>query len=167
MEDQRDDPYPENIQTACKFQEHNENNQDDPDDVYDEEAEPVYWSKENDGCLRPCKILARYLANGKPYYTVEIYELPKKLGPDYCDLSHEKQVVLRTPAKAITLVDKEYTSDQFLANGFRHEIMAPDDMYTDNWMSADPELMGDFMLPGLAPGEIKHILFNGKKMEKW
>ena len=91
------------------------------DATKDEPAEgPVYWNWENDDCLRPCKILERELIQESYYYSVEVEEIKNHFAPNHCRLSHTTQKVLRTPEMAIALIDKEYTSDQFLSNSFRH-----------------------------------------------
>lgn len=129
------------------------------EDEYDAEAEveAVYWTSENEYCLRPCKIVERQVVKDKAFYTVVVEEITNKFSPEYCDLSHERQNVLRTPARAITLVDKEYTTDQHLKTSFRHEIGVPEDLYPEDWMWEDPEPMGDFELSEMKPGQIEQI----------
>ena len=158
VEEQNKNPYPENIMTACLFQEDVEEGQDENEDAYDAETEAVYWNNDSEGCLRPCKIMTRKEVNGRVFYDVEVEEITNKLlVPDHCELSKNQKTVLRTPEKVITLVDKEYSSDQQLANSFRHEIGTPEDMYPENWMMHDPEPMGDFALPKLKPGQVETI----------
>jgi hypothetical protein len=156
VDEQKENPYPENIVTACMYLDTSEELD---EDEYDAEAEveAVYWTSENEYCLRPCKIVERQVVKDKAFYTVVVEEITNKFSPEYCDLSHERQNVLRTPARAITLVDKEYTTDQHLKTSFRHEIGVPEDLYPEDWMWEDPEPMGDFELSEMKPGQIEQI----------
>jgi hypothetical protein len=149
-------PYPESVQTSCFFMEIYRTEFDSPFG-YDSEAEAIYYNEENEDCLRPCKILERQVVNGKEYYSIEVDEMPNMFPPYHCLLDHKKQKVLRTPASVITITDKAYTADQFLPDSFRHEIMAPIDMYPEDWKIEETMPMGDFELPDLKPGDIQQI----------
>ena len=157
LTEQEDHPYPSNIRTACLFEE-----QDGQIIVlnYGYKAgsgPPVYWDSGNDGCLRPCNILDREFVGGKYYYTVEVEPMINKLAPAYCDMSYDRRIVLKTPGRAIDLVDVEYTSHQHHPIGFRHEIGIPSDMFPDLWMTKDPDPTGDFLQPEMEIGQIETI----------
>jgi hypothetical protein len=158
VEEQEENPYPDNLVTACLFQENlDEYNEYQARDGYDAEKEAIYWNSENEGCLRPCKIMGREVVNGKYLYAVQVEDIANELYPDYCELPPNPPTVLRTPARVVRLVDKAYTSDQQLTSTFRHEVGVPGDMYPEHWMSQDPEPMGDFQSLKLKPGQIEHI----------
>lgn len=150
--EQNEHPYPENIMTACLFQENFEDY-----DYNDEGGQAVYWTQANKACLRPCEIVEREHIDGKSFYTVEVADITNKLFPEHCNLLPGRKTVLRVPEEAVTLVDREYTSDQHLVSAFRHEIGVPQDFFPVHWMLFDPEPMGDFQLPQLKPGQIENI----------
>jgi hypothetical protein len=155
-QEQKMNPYPESVQISCFFIEIDETEFDSPFG-YDSEAAAIDYNADNEDCLRPCKILERQVVNDKEYYSVEVEEMPNLFAPSHCLLDHKKQKVLRTPASVITITDKAYTADQFLPGSFRHEIMAPKDMYPDDWKSEETMPMCDFELPDLKPGDIQQI----------
>jgi hypothetical protein len=118
---------------------------------------PVKWSEENRNCLRPCKILDRHFLNDVYYYTVQVEQIQNYFTPNHCHLSNQIQTVLQVPESAITLVDKEYTSDQFLPTAFRHEIGIPNSLYPKNWRMQDRKPMGDFITDGLKLNQLEKI----------
>jgi hypothetical protein len=129
MEEQRENPYPETIITACSF-----------------------------GCLRPCTLLERLIEGGEQFYLVRVSNVSNRLAREYCSLDEgTENRTHRVPAKSIYLIDDAYTGDQHLRNGFRHEIGVETSLFPPHWMARDPNPMGDFLLPKLKPGEIEPI----------
>jgi hypothetical protein len=130
---------------------------------YQRNGTEFYYRKEdNEGCLRPCHLLARSEGSGTFFYVARVENITNKVAPDGCVLPlKENNTVYNLPQEAVFLVDKEYTSDEHLPNSFRHEIGVPDDMYPDQWKVAnqkDPTPLGDFVRPPrLQPGELSHV----------
>jgi hypothetical protein len=52
---------------------------------------------------------------------------------------HEDLNVTNVPLSAIAMVDRPYTSNQFLRQAFRHEIRIPDDMIPTSWKDLEPD----------------------------
>jgi hypothetical protein len=168
LEEQESDPYPDNIYTACIFKEYNETLRGRGENEYfNAETNEVYWTPLRDGaCLRPCEIVSRQIVGEKTYYTVKVDDMTNEFFPQQCALAPERETVLRTPEQVITVVDKEYTADQFLENSFRHEIGVSDDMYPEEWLWIESEPMGDFLNPDLKPGQLKKIKWKDQGRNK-
>jgi hypothetical protein len=144
VDEQEDTPYPDNLDTACLYYD-------------DSESSTVEWNDELSDCLRPCTISSRLEHGGDFYYTAEVGPILSLGTPSHCHFSADSKTVTGIPSRAITLVDKEYTSDQHLENSFRHEIDAPAGLFPDTWMVAAAGSPGDFIIADLQPGEIKPI----------
>ena len=43
--------------------------------------------------------------------------------------------VLNVPQWGIQIVNTQYSSDMFLSNAFRHELMVPDNIFPISWMN--------------------------------
>lgn len=127
--EQKTNPYPENLETVCFWDE------DDPDD---EATDEVYsWSdaEEIDECLRPCVILDRYShpETGEEVYMAKMMPIDSTEVIGLCTLD-EPEIVTDVPRRAIRIIDRPYTSDTFMKNAFRHEIGVPEGFYPETWM---------------------------------
>eukprot|EP00544_Gedaniella_sp_CCMP2646_P007037 CAMPEP_0202481502 /NCGR_PEP_ID=MMETSP1361-20130828/1038_1 /ASSEMBLY_ACC=CAM_ASM_000849 /TAXON_ID=210615 /ORGANISM="Staurosira complex sp., Strain CCMP2646" /LENGTH=590 /DNA_ID=CAMNT_0049109013 /DNA_START=43 /DNA_END=1815 /DNA_ORIENTATION=- len=127
--EQQTNPYPENLATACFWDE------DDPDD---QATDAVYsWSddEEIDECLRPCVILDRYVheETGEEMYMAKMMPMDNTEVSSFCYLQ-EPEIVSDVPRRAIRIIDRPYTTDTFMKNTFRHEIGVPEGFYPDEWM---------------------------------
>jgi len=122
-EEQEINPYPDNIYFECFFQDKGEYKQD--GDIYYQS----YNGHESNTDLHKCQILNRELSlhdNASYLYTVSmVYQ------PDYDE--PYKAVVSNFPRNAIKFSDVSYTSDMFLDNVFRHEMMISDEIFPDSW----------------------------------
>lgn len=143
-------PYPDNLRTACFFL----------PKASDDLSQPVEWSDDRHDCLRHCEITDRSKGDDEStvLYTATIFPRPGEAETSECGrLPDEGVSVSRLPAYAVTIVDKPYSSDVFLPNSFRHEIVLPDGFYPQNWMMSDLKPKGDFVPTHLAPNEIEPI----------
>jgi len=122
-EEQEINPYPDNIYFECFFQDKGEYKQ--VGDIYYQS----YNGHESNTDLHKCQILNRELSlhdNASYLYTVSmVYQ------PDYDE--PYKAVVSNFPRNAIKFSDVFYTSDMFLENVFRHEMMISDEIFPDSW----------------------------------
>jgi hypothetical protein len=71
-----------------------------------------------------CKVLERLQADGSNSTEDILYKV---------ELEEMEVLVKNVPRKYITYVDLAYTNDQHLRQGFRHEILLPDEMMPRNW----------------------------------
>ena len=129
-------PYPRNVLTMCLYRYHG-----------NEGRTRVPWSPEDVGPRhwRPCHILERqsvshrFSANDNNYYYTVAVENRPHMPPEEVIQNQNDQgddqehVVTDVPAAAIRLADEPYTTDQHLANAFRHEIHIPDDVFPEAW----------------------------------
>eukprot|EP00978_Attheya_sp_CCMP212_P025674 scaffold83052_cov59-Attheya_sp.AAC.1 len=144
QEEQKLDPYPPNLRTAC------------------------YFDDENGGdseCLRPCDVMKRYEkgSDGTTMYDVTVYRIESVHENAF---EHEKPcgnipkggiVVNELARQSVVIVDKPYTSDVQLVNAFRYEMGVPDGLYPTQWMAKDPNPVGDFILSPLKHGQLAPI----------
>ncbi|KAL3817281.1 hypothetical protein ACHAXA_003202 [Cyclostephanos tholiformis] len=72
---------------------------------------------------------------GRYMYTVLI-EVKKPFTDDY--FITEVHEIRNVPRSSISFVNIPYTSDIFLKNSFRHEMMLPDDIFPKAWMNLMP-----------------------------
>jgi hypothetical protein len=158
VKEQKDNPYPKNIMTACLYEAQHGHVE------YERNSTEFYYRKDdNEGCLRPCTLLARSQSQGSFLYVAQVENITNKLAPKECQLPMDEtnNKVYNLPEESVFLVDKGYSSDEHLINAFRHEIGVPNDMYPDQWknkIQKDPMPFGDFQQPsGLEPGELSHI----------
>ena len=153
---QKNDPYPNNIMTVCNFSEDDEDESDDEEKASDFSE----WTTNNEGCVRPCRIMERTLSkDGSFVYTAHMLEanLGNVFTDEECFLSTSPKVVTKVPESAIMLIDKPYTTDELLDHRFRHEIGVPDGLFPELWMKENKEDMGDFILPNLAPLQMENV----------
>jgi hypothetical protein len=73
---------------------------------------------------------------GQYWYTVRI-EVEKKLNDDDGVIT-EVHEIRDVPRSSISFVNSPYTSDIFLKNSFRHEMMLPDEIFPKAWMNLMP-----------------------------
>jgi hypothetical protein len=146
LDEQKSNPYPENLRTACYFAPTEE-------DIWDMGS--VEWSSDNFNCLRPCDITERYEEDKRTYYTAVVYPTQIAVEADYCgNIPEEGSTVKRLPMSAAKVADKPYSTDAHLQSVFRHEIGVPAGFYPEVWMAADSNPMGDFIPSPLEPGEM-------------
>jgi len=173
LEEQEDDPYPENILTACFFTPQNG----------DLDVDVVEWSdaQHRGGCLRPCDILSRFeeeeddeeedvVAAKQYYYSVTVYESENVALPEDCGVVPPEGIqVDGVPPGVIQIVDAPYTSDLHLQGAFRHEIGMPDDFMPKAWLRDEPDPEGDFIPTPLGPGEVDRIYWRetGEVVTPW
>jgi hypothetical protein len=148
--EQKDFPYPDNLQTACYIAPPSEEEDDDSYDEDDEENEVEWSDKYLSVCLRPCDIQERSQGDGaSPYYYTVVVRNPESSAPvpEWCgpELGPEGATVTGVPHDLVTLQDKPYTGDVHLPSAFRREIDVPPDFsYPSAWSSHDPHPDGDF-----------------------
>lgn len=68
-------------------------------------------------------------------YTIEL-EVKKQVGNTFISELHE---ITNVPRDAIAFVNLPYSSEIFLKNAFRHEMILPDDVFPKAWMNLIPE----------------------------
>ena len=141
LDEQDDDPYPDNIRTVCMYMEYESslNGDDEDSDRYyyqssSSDYNRVYWSLANHGaCLRPCDVVTRHTIAGHIYYDVKVYGMINKFHESHCELAKGRSAVLGIPEEFVTVVDREYSSDVFWSKAFRHEIGIPEGMFPREW----------------------------------
>jgi len=151
-EEREENPYPDNLSTACFFTPLSSSEGGD-DNV-------IKWSNEHYGCLRPCEIVSRTNFDDESNhfeYSVVVYESENWGIAIACSEISAPTNVEGIPSWAIQFVDSPYTSDVHLEDAFRHEIGLPEGFVPENWKSAEPEPMGEFLPTPLGPGEIDNI----------
>jgi hypothetical protein len=121
-EEQKDDPYPENLWIRCHpFLEHTSSRQ-----RYEKRLESGrnLWPSYEKG--RTCIVLDRAEEDdGTITYTVEVFD-------EEDEKSYRRSGV---PREMITMVDAQYTTDWHMRSAFRHYIGLPDDMVPDAWLT--------------------------------
>jgi hypothetical protein len=180
MLEQNEDPYPDNLLTACFYADFRDFSieEDSPEEewemVQDEYEQSIRivrseWNLEMaKSCLRPCTVLAREkMANGTVFYKAAMELIGNEGIPSYCQLDpKEKHIVTNLPRSAIRLANQEYTSDFWIHDIFRQMIHVPEGMYPQNWMkkkrtNEDP---GDFVVLDLEtlrePPGVQHVRWN-------
>jgi len=96
--------------------------------------------------LHPCRIIERYeiyeeyedqldfeeedIEHGY-IYTLE-FEVRKEVDDETFLERHE---ITNAPRKSLLFANRDYTSDIFLKNAFRHEMILPDDVFPEAWMN--------------------------------
>jgi hypothetical protein len=141
MEEQKLNPYPDNLQTACyvSFTEDAYYYEAYFDEVKDyNDTLWVIWDETNYGCLRWCSILERTEEVNDEYEVSHYYNaliLPQDGNLyDDCKLSMDEMIhVLEIPSYAVTVVDKSLSRDQYIPNTFRHYIQLSDALYPEVW----------------------------------
>ena len=133
--------YPANLMPAChikwsrKFSFYEEAIEEGSDstalftDVW-EERQDTFFGQYN---LRPCDILRRQKNNrGNFVYTVQVYNGPSEEDDAMLEAG-EKLIVTNVPRRAISFVDRPFTTDQHLSKVFRHPIIIPDKIFPEAW----------------------------------
>lgn len=117
VQEQKGNPYPLCIRTACHSQEHN--------------GTYVYTRQDFEN-LRYCHIQHRVWKGNQHWYDAKMepseFHGQSKLDDEY--------LVTDIPRYAIRFVVGEYCSDLHFPFAFRHEIGVPDDLYPDLWMDS-------------------------------
>ena len=137
ISEQVEEPYPDNVLTACFYDpdapELDEEDLDDDDD--DDDAVYTSWITELPHlCLRPCLVLDHYQDDdGVILYKAKMLPIDNQDVSELCELE-TSHVARDIPRHAIRILDRPYTSDVFLENAFRHEIGVPDGFFPDVWM---------------------------------
>jgi hypothetical protein len=146
-EEQKDYPYPENLDTACYFTFHNHDDDDDEDDETLVEGVELDWSDYSTNrvhtdvgvfeCLYHCNILSSQEVDGTKYYEVALNEYTN---PQFTRYDSGKcwipgQIFVDgMPSEKIIIIDKPYTSDEHIDESFRHEIGVPEGFFPTNWL---------------------------------
>eukprot|EP01083_Nonionella_stella_P128653 389912_1 len=120
--EQRMNPYPPNVEVICYIQ----------NTIFEKEAqtrgevpyERYMAEADNQNSSEKCKIVRRSEdENGQSKYLVAI---TKAEGGKTFQVNN-------VPRSSIELVNRPYSSDQHLENGFRHEIQIPDSIFPEKW----------------------------------
>jgi hypothetical protein len=135
VDEQKKDPYPENLQTICYYDS-------DANLVsVDEENHIIYTYWDDDSwpheCLRPCKILERYPDpedETEMMYTAEMLHFEGESEFWFCAIREGRHISRGVRYDGILILDKPYTHDVFLEQAFRHEIGVPRDFYPKAWL---------------------------------
>ena len=80
-----------------------------------------------------CRVLDRYGMEGEVVYMVELFFTTDK--DDMTDIEYYDEVLFAVPRDAFVFDDIAYSRDHSMHSSFRHEMMIPDDMFPDKWMS--------------------------------
>jgi hypothetical protein len=145
--EQKQDPYPTNLQTVCHFP-----------------------RKRYSDCWLPCDVETRLEEEGKTFYTAlysaDKYEIlaTKMVAFDKCASGREE--IMSETVQSVTLMDKWGSTDVFLGNAFRHEISVPDGVFPSLWMEKAAYEVAT--IPDLKPGQYIPITFahNGKPIAR-
>lgn len=135
LEEQKTDPYPDNLQTICYY------DADAKVVSVDEENQIIYTYWDDDllphECMRPCNILERYPDPRDPsqyVYTAEMLHFDGEEKFWFCAIRDGKHISRAVTYDGILILDRPYTHDMFLEQAFRHEIGVPDGFYPKEWM---------------------------------
>jgi hypothetical protein len=131
LEEQKDDPYPENLMVRCHlFLWHTGNRR-----LYEKrlQSDRNLWPSYEKG--RTCNVLDRVQdIDDTITYTVEVFD----------EEDGASQTRSGVPREMITMVDAPYTTDWHMRSAFRHYIGLPDDMFPDAWLNGYTR---SFMMP--------------------
>jgi len=135
IEEQKENPYPACIRTACHSVEYNGS---------------WMYAKHEFRSLRFCDVLERVRKGSSYWYKVRAFTTEEELEEEDADEDvqlkkdeheedgtvHEKKdyIVENVAQMAILLTEDQYCSDLHVKNAFRHEIGVPDDLYPDIWL---------------------------------
>merc|ERR1711862_851577 len=133
LSEQRDNPYPSNIQTGCYYK----HEEDKETSLYENTVEldihydnQVSWLPKNN--LLPCDIFERTVATTEDqtimYYHVLLYpfhQSPSRLAYPI--------VVRNVPREQIAFIASPYTTNMYVKNAIRHAIGIPNDMFPEIW----------------------------------
>jgi len=121
-EEQNSEPYSPNVEIYCFCS-------------YGYRTESVWkefddWRQSDAAYKFPCEILRRYLRQGGGY----LYDVELSITSNMANVEGDGLVLVKgVPQYAIQFTNKKYTSDLFLHNAFRHEMMIPNEMFPDSW----------------------------------
>lgn len=135
VDEQKKDPYPENLQTICYYDS-------DATLVSEDEENSTIYTYWDDGdwpheCLRPCRILERYQDpkdDTAMMYTAEMLHFQGESEFWFCAIREGRHISRDVTYDGILILDKPYTHDIFLEQAFRHEIGVPRDFYPKAWL---------------------------------
>lgn len=136
------EPYPENLEFHCFYEQHDDENEADTNDSYrkieiaSRGFKRFSWNDHEDHpCMRPCTLADRYYdeENEEFKYHVEMFKEDNPHVMYYCTISMD-YFYKDVPQSDIRLLDKPYTTDVFQRHTFRHEIGVPDGFYPEVWM---------------------------------
>jgi hypothetical protein len=126
-QEQKRDPYPDNLRIMCFYDSH----------IGKDATREEYstWNETDvNRCVRPCTILARQSGPSTGHiYTVQMTPVGNAAVYEWCELK-TVTIVSGMPYHAIRLSDLPQTADMFLPRAFRHEIGVPDGFYPESWM---------------------------------
>merc|ERR1719232_87728 len=126
--DNEDFRYPENVFTQCLI---SFNDDDFPEDGNTEKVyHKVYDGYESNFDLINCVLIRKEFVNEKYFYKVAL-----RMTED--DVNFFKVFVYGVPREAIKFSDRPYSSDMFMEDAFRHEIMIPDEIFPESWKDFD------------------------------
>jgi hypothetical protein len=146
-EEQEDNPYPENLDTACYFTLYSHDDHGDNETVV--EGVELDWSDYSANrilhngaeleCVYHCKILSSKKVDGTKYFDVVLFEYTNPQFKRYHDVKGQCWIpghifVDGLPSEAIIVIDKPYTSDEHIDEAFRHEIGVPEGFFPPNWL---------------------------------
>ncbi len=138
-------PYPSNVMMGCfyRYSNHERNDGIAADAKKQQgEATTVKWKMDrytfDYDNLRPCSIMQRDEKFNNQGQSQVIYTVMMKnwygMKKEETIPKGEIHVVNSVPRQAIRFIDKMYSTDQHLANAFRHEIQIPDDVFPSQWL---------------------------------
>jgi hypothetical protein len=135
VDEQKKDPYPDNLQTVCYYDA-------DANILSVDEDNHITYSEWFDGlmpheCFRPCNILERYPDDedeNEVLYTAEMLHFEGEEHFWFCAISEGKHIARDVTDNGILILDKMYTHDIFLEQAFRHEIGVPGDFFPKEWL---------------------------------
>ena len=135
QEEQVDEPYPDYVHLFCNFSKKRGYRN----------GTMAAWRHSDDwrkGSLdyQACKILARFDTvrdkDGAMTYTCELnFTEDEAHGEE--DTWEDTMIVGGIPQHNIRFIKTPYTSDMYLPNAFRHEMMIPDEVMPDVWKNKD------------------------------
>jgi len=139
-EEQKENPYPENVSLICYVRHDIERKLPRPGPFGNEyewkNMEKILYYHDN---AHPCEILSRDELYGGLSGTIRpegiTYTARVFLDDDEEDEEDDEGTIVHSiPPRAIEFVDLPETKDQYLKNGFRHEIDIPDSIFPKQWM---------------------------------
>lgn len=132
QEEQRSNPYPDNIITSCKY----DNVWNKRELEFEGEIFERSFLQETDerSKLRPCLIISRDTLDGKDFYTAIMLNGRGIRVGNEIPLGQIHRIT-NIPRNAIELKDDAYSSDFHLKNTFRHSIGIPDKIFPSAWIN--------------------------------
>ncbi len=120
--EQRRDPYPPNIEIICFL--HRNIFEETVEGYTQFEYDDYFVEVDNQNDSKPCKIVNRS-TNDDDEIVYRISVARNEGGRPF--------FVNNVPQEAIQMVNRPYSSDQHIENGFRHEIYIPDAIFPEKW----------------------------------